>query len=733
MDRTKVKFKKRIFYPFIVIVIVLVVVLTMLLYTNYINRSYVLMYDHISDSLEDTGSSMYYLTSSISNIISQLSFNNRVRNMMYSIGNHTALDLYNAQKELSAFALSSSLVNSIYIYNKTLGGFVTSYSDLGLISTDAFFDQDILQYLRETDVAQKLTPIPREITVPMEAFDQTHNASLLTYIYYETLIDDQIHEAIIINVNQSYLSNLLDGLNENTESVKYIVDYDGNTVISSANTGTAPVLSAADMQQNILPEDSDTGYFIVESAGGSYHVSYQRLDMPKWIIINETPIRSISHSFRGVLVNSVIISIALILLALILTAVLSRWMYKPIEKVVDDFNVLQDEHEKSALEIKQKLLKDLIKDGAGKQPDPGQLSVDLQEAIALLLIQHDAFLEYVMQTEAGERKDNEQKIISAAQEALHGFDRYEAFFITGDILLILLNVTSGQAPETLTGLCRRIQSNITKTMNRSFSATIGPIAQDASELNYYYQETLKAANTRLVQGYGLLYVYNERTDYDELDTEASQAYHKQIVEYLLSGNLDQALAKYHTLCDTLQTASPLTVIFSHTRLAFLVYESVYHLLNDQYAERFKLYRVVSFINNAETLDAIQTYFKAWFQEIHQIQNEITSHNHIDLVNEVKAYISSHFNDPNLSQSGVADFFKLSTAYLGRLFRQITNHSIAAYINEIRLQEAKRLLSDTNLSIQEITQKIGIDNSNYFYSMFKKQFGMTPTLFRKRNG
>ena len=186
------------------------------------------------------------------------------------------------------------------------------------------------------------------------------------------------------------------------------------------------------------------------------------------------------------------------------------------------------------------------------------------------------------------------------------------------------------------------------------------------------------------------------------------------------------------LCDYLKTTSPLTVTFSHTRLAFLVYESVYHLLNDQYTEDFKLHRVVSLINNSETLDAIQTYFKAWFKEIHQIHHEITSHNHNDLVNEVKVFINSNFNDPNLSQSGVAEHFNLSTAYLGRLFRQITNQSIAAYINEIRLEEARRLLGDTNLSIQEVTQKIGIDNSNYFYSMFKKQFGMTPTLFRKRN-
>ena len=134
-DKSK-NLKKHIFYPFTIIIIIMIIVLTISLYTNYINRSYTIMYDNISDNLEDSGYTIYYMTSTVNNVISQLSINTRVRNIMYSTGNHSALDLYNCQKTLSSYALSSSVISSIYIYNRNLGQLLTSYSNLGLINED---------------------------------------------------------------------------------------------------------------------------------------------------------------------------------------------------------------------------------------------------------------------------------------------------------------------------------------------------------------------------------------------------------------------------------------------------------------------------------------------------------------------------------------------------------------------------------------------------------------------
>ncbi|WP_408606431.1 helix-turn-helix domain-containing protein [Lachnospira pectinoschiza] len=55
----------------------------------------------------------------------------------------------------------------------------------------------------------------------------------------------------------------------------------------------------------------------------------------------------------------------------------------------------------------------------------------------------------------------------------------------------------------------------------------------------------------------------------------------------------------------------------------------------------------------------------------------------------------------------------------------------AYLNQIRMQHAANSLIKTNQSIQEISASVGIYDSNYFVKIFKKEFNLTPTAYRKK--
>ena len=55
-----------------------------------------------------------------------------------------------------------------------------------------------------------------------------------------------------------------------------------------------------------------------------------------------------------------------------------------------------------------------------------------------------------------------------------------------------------------------------------------------------------------------------------------------------------------------------------------------------------------------------------------------------------------------------------------------------YLNQIRIEEAKKLLQLGELSIDQIAEKTGIGNANYFGRLFKKLTGMTAGEYRKRN-
>lgn len=74
---------------------------------------------------------------------------------------------------------------------------------------------------------------------------------------------------------------------------------------------------------------------------------------------------------------------------------------------------------------------------------------------------------------------------------------------------------------------------------------------------------------------------------------------------------------------------------------------------------------------------------------------------------------------------------LSRTQLNRKLKAITGCTTTDFILQIRIDTAKRMLDDTDLAIYEIAQQLGMDNTAYFNTLFKKATGITPTQWRTR--
>jgi AraC-like DNA-binding protein len=90
-------------------------------------------------------------------------------------------------------------------------------------------------------------------------------------------------------------------------------------------------------------------------------------------------------------------------------------------------------------------------------------------------------------------------------------------------------------------------------------------------------------------------------------------------------------------------------------------------------------------------------------------------------------------DPERSCGTLASYAAetgISENYLSRLAKKATGRSVGAWIDIVRIQRAKRLLSDTRLPIIDIASAIGVEDQSYFSRLFKKETGLTPSAFRK---
>ncbi len=87
---------------------------------------------------------------------------------------------------------------------------------------------------------------------------------------------------------------------------------------------------------------------------------------------------------------------------------------------------------------------------------------------------------------------------------------------------------------------------------------------------------------------------------------------------------------------------------------------------------------------------------------------------------------------NPSAEIIASKLNISPSYFMTLFKSKSGSTFAEHLRKLRLNEAKRLLNETNLRICEIADELNFRDASYFSTQFKKETGMTPRQFRKNN-
>lgn len=100
------------------------------------------------------------------------------------------------------------------------------------------------------------------------------------------------------------------------------------------------------------------------------------------------------------------------------------------------------------------------------------------------------------------------------------------------------------------------------------------------------------------------------------------------------------------------------------------------------------------------------------------------------MNKVLEYALLHYKE-DISIRQAADLTNLSESAFCRYFKSRTQKSFLGFIIEMRLNESKRLLKETDLSILEICYESGFNNLSNFNRLFRKQFQESPVEYRKR--
>ncbi len=97
---------------------------------------------------------------------------------------------------------------------------------------------------------------------------------------------------------------------------------------------------------------------------------------------------------------------------------------------------------------------------------------------------------------------------------------------------------------------------------------------------------------------------------------------------------------------------------------------------------------------------------------------------------IKDYVDKHFQEP-INLSSISQKFGIGEKYLGKIFKKYTGENFTGYVNQCRINMAVKMLSETNLSVREISEVCGYGDYPYFARVFKRMTGISATDVRRQ--
>ncbi len=132
------------------------------------------------------------------------------------------------------------------------------------------------------------------------------------------------------------------------------------------------------------------------------------------------------------------------------------------------------------------------------------------------------------------------------------------------------------------------------------------------------------------------------------------------------------------------------------------------------------------IQNGTNIDNVYELVIALYSDyIQNISDEEKALYSNPLMNQCVLWIKEHWDQP-ISLRDVAGALNVNSAYLSRLFKRYTGKTIVDFINELKMERAKEMIEEGGQSLKEISYNLGFQNYNYFYRLFKKVYGISPS-------
>lgn len=649
----------------------------------------------------------------------------------------------NVQNAFSNIMSSSSLIDSLYVVNYKYD--IVYSTQTSAKKTTDFFDSNIMTYLAATPAKSDIffsrtATLTNDITKP-------ETVNYITSVY-RTAKDF----ALVVNISQEEFQSLVNLASDRESYETVVLDSDGFVISHSSAKYFAENKSEDPLFAEIMNNGKGSGSFKFQGA----IVNFVRSNILGYFYISISTANNPLGSFGNLLIYLTLFTILLLLVYLICSVLaslstytvfntLKKNIYNLFNKNADAvtteneietishllqeaktrYNAMETIQYQYANSKQNSTLKKLLNGTFSYlQDDMKSCNIDFPyQGFAVLVVRIDGMSKMdsdtVYMIRYAVMNMGKEVFETAAKAYTAETNDYDVTFI--------LNFMN---PDFI----RPVFDKLNSYLKEFFEATVScgydtAVTESLEDLSTLYHNAKYALPYRLVRGYSSLIRYSEIIPLDSISSTYPDDLEEAIVKSVTVQNKEDLVHAVHAFAGVLRQLS-VNVIVLYTNRLLLALDQLSLKANPADDTEISS-NIQEIVSELETLDEIESYLISKCQNLmlNFSNTKVDSKKDI-MVQDVIDYIESNYQDPNLSIDMIAGKINRSANYTRSLFKQSQGISISDYIAKKRFDEVCRLLTETNLTAQEIGKQLGLNSGSYFYTSFKKHTGYTPEQYRK---
>ncbi|MFC5467326.1 AraC family transcriptional regulator [Cohnella suwonensis] len=684
----------------------------------------------------------------------------QIVDVMYATSKNP-VDEFNAKVRMSNISSAYPFIRYIGVFNKVTQRYIT---DQG-VPVFAEQDRDLIESINNGDFSNYINFMPRKSSFFINQDPNIEN--VLSYVICPNFyLSQEKNVYLIINVDESYIQNLIHSMiSNNTDSI-FVMNAQGTVLSDTDHALFMNNLHQTPYIDGILNANQNKGYFTERVGGKKQLITFVKSNTLNWYFVSVQSYDQLISNTKKLRNITFLIAIILIVVSAVFSSIFLKDLYAPVRALVErvnksvgvkppsrkrynEFDVLSEafthtidrannmesSYNKTYNVFRETylycLMEGTFENMTIDKKTFNKIETELEwPYFCILIIKIDQYASFKLRTSNKHQLLSKYAICNISKEILETLTYCQTIDLGKDQVGVLLCLSENAFPSEFMEALKKIQNTVENLYKNSISISIGDIVNHKNQISLSYGSALEYSNYRLFLGHKSIVHYDNVKQQLERTIEYPYNIEKKIlsaVESLQLSNMDEAISLFMGKISELSFQQTL---FYYHQCIVSIFRYFSNLLEVNTKNGLNYYDLIKNTENLETLQEIDQFIKTFCRDICNTILESKNKSFSHKVEEVEKYMQEHYTDPNLSLESMAAFAEVSPGYFGKIFRSVKNCTFNDYLNHLRMEKARRLLIETDESIASISQKVGIYNDNYFFTLFKKTFGITPAQYRK---